>query len=358
MQQRVMGFDLARAFAIFSMIAVNFKLAMQADTGSDFLLWFAALFEGRASALFVVLAGVGVTFLTQKSRLSNERKLIYKSRLSLVKRGLLLVVIGLLFIPIWPADILHFYGVYFLLAAAVCMMSDRALLLVAMTITLLFPLLLMLFNYDQNWHWATLTYQHLWSLDGMLRHILFNGFHPVFPWAALLVFGMWLARLNLTNTVIRNRLLSWSVIILITTESVFYLMRVYIGENLALEDSREDVLILLSTSMIPPLPQYIISSASSACMVLVGCLYLSDAFHASKINIWLCQTGQLSLTLYVAHVIIGMGVLDAFDKLSDQSIEFSLLSTLIFCVCAVAFSVIWLKYFKYGPLEWLFRKMS
>jgi uncharacterized protein len=34
MKQRVTGFDLARALAIFGMVIVNFKIAMNAETGT------------------------------------------------------------------------------------------------------------------------------------------------------------------------------------------------------------------------------------------------------------------------------------------------------------------------------------
>jgi hypothetical protein len=37
------------------MVIVNFKTATSAEKGSEFLMWFSALFEGRASALFVIL---------------------------------------------------------------------------------------------------------------------------------------------------------------------------------------------------------------------------------------------------------------------------------------------------------------
>ena len=69
MQQRVTGYDLARALALFGMVIVNFKVAMSAETGHAFLIDFASLLEGRASALFVMLAGVGITFLTEKQEI-------------------------------------------------------------------------------------------------------------------------------------------------------------------------------------------------------------------------------------------------------------------------------------------------
>ena len=358
MKQRVMGFDLARALAIFGMVIVNFKTVMNAETGNEFLLWFATLFEGRASALFVILAGVGVTFLTNKARNSRDKVVVKTSRVSLIKRALLLITIGLIYTPIWEADILHFYGFYFLIGATVFMVSNRSLLLVSVVITLTFPTLMLFFDYDQNWHWSTLTYMNLWSFDGMVRHVFFNGFHPVFPWATFLIFGMWLGRFDLSQTTIRNQLLTWSVITLITTETLFYLVRHYLTDGLSFGISSKDVVLLFSITIIPPLPQYIISAGSSACIVLVGCLYFSDKFKDSNINRWLCQTGQLSLTLYVAHVILGMSVLDNINRLSNQPIGFSLFSSLIFCICGVAFSVFWFKNFKVGPLESIFRKVA
>ena len=71
MKQRVNGFDVARALAIFGMVVVNFKIAMNAETGNQLLMGFAGLFEGRASALFVILAGIGVTLMTNKTRESG-----------------------------------------------------------------------------------------------------------------------------------------------------------------------------------------------------------------------------------------------------------------------------------------------
>jgi len=358
MNQRVTGFDLARTLAIFGMVIVNFKIAMNAETGNSLLMSFAGLFEGRASALFVILAGVGVTFLTNKARASKDRSFVLKSRLMVVKRAVLLVVIGLVYTPIWEADILHFYGFYFLIAAAMFTVNDRVLLFLSALIMMAFPVFMLFFNYEQNWNWVTLSYGNLWSFDGMIRHIIFNGFHPVFPWAAFLLFGMWLGRQDLSQTLMRKRLLVWSLITLIITECSFYLLRTTIGDGSALEMTPEEVTFLFSTSIIPPLPQYIISAGSSAIIVLIACLYLSERFSASRLIKWLVQTGQLSLTLYVAHVIIGMGFLEAIGRLENQTINFSLISAFVFCVWGIFFSTFWLKYFKVGPLEWLFRKVA
>lgn len=122
MTQRVDGYDVARAMAIFGMVFVNFKLVLGSATGSPILYNAVTLLEGRASALFVVLAGVGISLLT---RSSDDIVFFSQKRVALFKRGALLVFLGLLFTPIWPADILHFYGFYFLLAAFFIHLAEK-----------------------------------------------------------------------------------------------------------------------------------------------------------------------------------------------------------------------------------------
>jgi len=357
MQQRVTGYDLARALALFGMVIVNFKVAMSAETGHAFLINFASLIEGRASALFVMLAGIGISFLTAKARHSVDNTLVSKTRISVAKRGLLLVVIGLIFTPMWEADILHFYGFYFLIAAAIFMLHEKFLLWISIIIMLLFPMLMLMFNFEQNWDWETLTYNNFWSVDGMIRHIFFNGFHPVFPWAAFMTFGMWLGRQDLSLKLIRKKLFLGALITLIVTEGSFYYLRNILNDAGGSIMTAEEITFLFSTSIIPPMPQYIISAGSSGVLVLIACLYLSERFSARKITKYLYQTGQLSLTLYLAHIIVGMGFLESIGRLENQSIDFALLSAFIFCAGSIAFSVVWLKFFNVGPLEWVFRKM-
>lgn len=193
-------------------------------------------------------------------------------------------MLGLAYTPIWGADILHFYGFYFLIAAVIFKFNNKALLLSSLMIMLIFPTLMVFLNYDQNWTWSTFTYQNFWSLDGMIRRILFNGFHPVFPWAAFLVLGMWLGRQNLSNTLIRKKLFIGAIITLLVTEISFYIIRTILGDDHSLEMTSEEVTFLFSTSIIPPLPQYMISAACSAIIVLIGSLHFSEKLSNSNIS--------------------------------------------------------------------------
>ena len=172
MQERITGFDFARSLALLGMIIVNFTVVMDPKTGSNLFLLVTPLLQGRASALFVVMAGIGVTLVSNKARFSNNKLLIARVRSKLVRRALLLIGVGLLFTLIWEGDILVFYGFYFLFAASLFTKNNRSLLFICVVLVLLFPLFLMFFDYEKNWDWSTLTYTDLWSVDGLsLIHI-------------------------------------------------------------------------------------------------------------------------------------------------------------------------------------------
>ena len=63
-----------RALAIVGMIIVNFTLAL-GQNGNPFLVDLSKLFIGKASALFVVLAGVGITLMTKNVERDIRKKL-------------------------------------------------------------------------------------------------------------------------------------------------------------------------------------------------------------------------------------------------------------------------------------------
>lgn len=346
MKNRIEGYDLARAIAVFGMVFVNFKIVLGSSFGSESLYSLVSLLEGRASALFVVLAGVGISLMTQKQ---DEGGLLSGQRVSLYKRGSLLIIFGLALASIWPADILHFYGFYFLISAFFINLSNRVLWVSSVAACLIFTIMLIVFDYEKGWDFTTLSYLDFWTLEGMLRHIFFNGFHPVFPWVSFIFIGMLLGRKNLQNVRLRRRLLAVSGLIWAGTELA--------SKALASAVSDSELLALLGTAMMPPAPLYIIAASSLAVFVVCISVEAAERFSDFKGVKWLICTGQFSLTLYIAHIFIGMGIMDSLGLIGNQSIEVSVASALIFCCFGILFSILWNKFFRVGPVEIIFRKM-
>lgn len=358
MKNRIIGYDLARAFAIFGMIIVNFKFALGAWNEFGYWQTFVGFFEGRASALFVVLAGIGITLMTSVANDSNEISIKSNARQRIIKRGLLLIAIGVAYSPIWSADILHFYGCYFLIAASFIYVKDITLIFGSIVFVLVFPVMLFFLNYDAGWLWKTYTYVDYWSIKGMIRNAMFNGFHPVFPWCAFVLFGMLLGRQNLNSHMVRKKLFVRAMIVWAAVELFFLGVRYYFSQKGLSDLKADEINFLFQTTMMPPMPQYIVAAGSLATMVIIVSLYCAERFADKRIIKWLAQTGRLSLTLYILHVVIGIAVLNQLDYPQKHSIVFSVISALFFCVLCVLFSACWMRFFEIGPLEWVFRKSS
>ncbi|MBI9043113.1 MAG: DUF418 domain-containing protein [Anaerolineaceae bacterium] len=349
-KSRLIAYDVARSLAIFGMVIVNYKVVMGAsENGPDWLIWFTGLFERRAAATFVILAGVGISMLSRKGRLSQDRERIRQDRHTLLKRAVFLFVVGLLYTPLWPADILHFYGVYIAFAALLLLATDRQLWLGAIGISTAFILLIFIFDYEKGWNLSTLTYVDFWTFSGMVRHIFFNGFHPVIPWLSFILIGMWLGRKDVKNKQVRRPILWISISAAVAAELLSYiLITLFPGESGA----------IFGTEPMPPMPLYIIAGAGTAIAIIILCLELTLRYPNARIFSPLVATRQLALTLYVAHVVIGMGFLEAIGRLENQTLQFATLSTVTFFILGIVFSTYWRKRFQRGPLEWLMRKVT
>ena len=357
-KKRMLGFDLARSLAVFGMVLVNFKLVMAGmATSPSWLASFTGLFEGRAAATFVVLAGVGVSLMTARARRSGDPEAIRRSRRDIMARALFLLVAGFAYTPIWPADILHFYGIYMMIGAALLMAPARILWLVVAGLSVGFTVLLLPLDYFGDWNWSTLEYRGMWTPRGLVKHLFFNGFHPVMPWAGFLLAGMWLGRQNLRDPVRWRRILLVALGIVVLTELGSALLINVLGQGAAAQDL-EVIQALFGTGIIPPMPLYMLSAGATAYVVILICFRVAESRPEHPLLQPLIATGQLALTLYIAHVLIGMGLMESFGLISNGTLSQAVLWTIGFCGSGVIFAWLWRRRFQRGPLEWAMRRVT
>ncbi|MEM8932532.1 MAG: heparan-alpha-glucosaminide N-acetyltransferase domain-containing protein, partial [Acidobacteriota bacterium] len=273
---RVIGFDLARAVAVFGMVVVNFKIAMGAsDNGPTWLVDLVGLLEGRAAATFVVLAGVGVALMTRRARLDGDLVRLAAARRRLLRRAGLLFVVGLAYTPIWPADILHFYGVYLAIAALVLAAPTRHLAASALGLMSLFMVLLFTLDYERGWDWETLHYDGFWTFDGMVRHLFFNGFHPVIPWLAFVFVGMILGRMDLADRAVRRRVLAWSVGTAAAAELTSRALVSVLSTGADPADA-EVIAAVFGSAPMPPTLLYMIAGCATACAIIAAAVAIGE----------------------------------------------------------------------------------
>ncbi len=333
---RLSGLDIARFAAFIGMALVNFRIAAGISPDNSFESDFISLFEGRAAALFVVLAGIGFTL----------------GRFNIIvtlKRALFLFGLGLINQTIFEADIIHFYALYFVVALPFAGLSGRSFLLLAVITLLISFAALIGLDYEKGWNWDTLQYDDFWTFSGFIRNSFYNGWHPVLPWVAFFFVGMWAGKLELGHRTIQLRLaISGALVSIAGGITSFWLTS--FDPQLA---------EIAGTSPIPPGPLYIIAAAGSAVSAVGLFLFLTPLLERIGVAHLFSVPGKMSLTLYIAHILLGMGLLEALGLL-DGSLgnRIILIYALTFCTFAALFALLWFSRLRRGPLEGLMRRMT
>lgn len=337
--KRLHGIDIARYIAFVGMVLVNFRLAAEVGADGSFASVITDNLEGRAAALFVVLAGVGASLGRAAWHVT-------------LRRALFLFAIGMLNMLVFEADILHFYALYFIVA--ICFMSrpDRWLLFGVAGFVLIALAAQLGLDFDKGWNWNTLSYTDFWTIEGFIRHSLYNGWHPVFPWAAFLLWGMWLGRLSLGRARVQVGLILGGSLVAVAA---------HMASAALIRDP--EIGALMTTEPVPAGPLYMLAGGATASAVLGAVLMLTPVLLALPLIRRLCDAmilaGRQTLTHYVAHILIGMGTLEALGLLGGtlRPAEIFWIS-ITYCAIAALFSWLWSHKFKRGPLEALMRLIT
>lgn len=341
---RLHGLDLARYIAFVGMVIVNFKIAMGAEGGDGLLSLLTSALEGRAAATFVALAGLGLGLAGLKG--------ISQTISVTIKRALFLLVIGLLNMTIFDADILHYYAFYFLFGILLLGLSSRSLFRIVLGLNLLFVIMVLTLDYDAGWNWDDYAYTGFWTPTGFVRNLFFNGWHPVIPWLGFLLFGIILSRISLAERVTQIRLMAGGAVALGLAE----LLSAFLMPQMALIDT--ELVSLVTTEPVPPMPLYMLAGIGAACIVVGVCLLIAERSAAMGVLRIFIPAGRQTLTLYIAHILIGMGTLEALGMLSGQTLAQAVWASLLFCVAATVYALIWSRWFKRGPIEALMRRVA
>ncbi|WP_411733618.1 heparan-alpha-glucosaminide N-acetyltransferase domain-containing protein [Paeniglutamicibacter sp.] len=204
---RIAGVDAARGLALLGMVAVHIMPLRILDAdGSPAATWAATLFSGRASALFVVLAGVGLALFSGGSGNIGAPKLAGVRR-SVAVRALLVFVLGLGLgmLETNVAVILVHYAVLFLCAIPFLGMRARTLGFWAAGWLLLSPLALYLARpwamelLDPHRLGASPLPEDLFTPAVFLADLLLTGYYPLLLWFGFILAGLCVGRLALAR---------------------------------------------------------------------------------------------------------------------------------------------------------------
>lgn len=336
--RRLHGLDAARAIAIIGMLAVNVGPRKEnGDTELAVLIY--DLPHGRASLLFMILAGIGMSLMTKRSR-ETRAPLPWKT---IVWRAALLIVSGMA-LQMLSHDvsvILTYYGVLFLCGLPLLRASNWFLTTLAMISLLLGPVLWIYFQLQTatTFDFSAPSFDDpLWT---MLHATLLTGAYPLAVWLAPFVLGLALGRLQLGDRSVQHRLIRWGTVSTIIPIGVSMAL-VAVNGFPASEYGWEHLITVEPHSQ---MPLWMISGCGSA-VLIIGVFLRAEQWITRRLS-WLVSAGRLSLTIYVAHLF----VLAWLVRPGPESLVDGYLISALMSVFFVIAAHLWWRHVGTGPLE-------
>jgi len=367
-QHRVLGIDAARGLALLGMVAVHIVPPVT-DDGQ--LNWAHTVAAGRSSALFAVLAGVGLALLTRWTS-STPRWVRRRDRVAVATRAALLVLIGLVLgePESGVAVILVYYGVLFLLALPFLGLSARALAAWSAGILLVVPALSHLVRPEialPTYAVPTIDFADQgWS--GVATELLLTGYYPALAWLAYLLAGLAVGRLDLRSRAVATRLLVGGVLLSAGAAALSHLLLTTAGGRAVLVEQTPslfgrpfDQALDIGLAGTTPTGSWwwlaVAAPHSATPLDLAGTIGTSLAAlgvflllvrRATALWMPLIALGGMSLTAYSLHIVLLDGVL---PRTMDNAV-------LVHVLVLTASAVLWRRLVGQGPLEWTTQKVS
>jgi uncharacterized protein len=350
--KRLPGPDVVRAVALVGVIVMNYHgylilRSSESATERPRTGWINELFDPwdgplttRFAATFVLVAGVGITLLTRGAIGDTQR--ITEMRWRLIRRGVLLYAVGWLLDDIWPGTIIVYYGAMFVLAAFIFTWRTRWIISTGVAAAIAATgIRLWQFHRDRNGHSTDWLSQP--GEDSIRRYVLdvfVNGTHPLLPWFTFLCAGIVLGRVS-TASLWRPTAIGVGLV-LVTAASILASLPVTGIAELAWSINPYDRSVV-----------YVASALGTALIAYASIDWAAERWHFATDP--LRRAGQLTLSLYLAHIVVFNLVVDWLGWIEPGGIGTSLLFAGGFWIVAVAAGTLWQRHFARGPAEYVYR---
>ncbi|MGY1839753.1 MULTISPECIES: heparan-alpha-glucosaminide N-acetyltransferase domain-containing protein [unclassified Modestobacter] len=358
---RLVGIDAARGVALLGMMSVHLTDPVT-DDGDVSLAWL--LSNGKASALFALLAGVGIAVSTGGQR--PLRSLAWRAgALSLLTRAVIIAGLGLAFGYAVGADdaavILAYYGVLFALAIPFLRLPTRGLVVAAAIAALVMPLASQALRSDLAPQVANPTLTELVTDPlVLLTQLVLTGVFPALVWIAYLLAGMAVGRAALSSRrVVRQITLIGLALALGSSLLSMLLLNVAGGGRALREDALQTMdfdvyqqTLTLGPSGTTPInsPWWLAATAPHsgspldlaftigvALAVLGACLLLGRGLQPLLRP--LAAAGSMTLTLYSLHLLL---LVVPVSGVANWVVQTAVVLT---------FALVWSRTHLRGPLE-------
>lgn len=393
--ERIQIVDILRGFALFGILLVNMGLFSHPfqsilvpadpatpwyDRAAEWLVHFLA--EGKFYAMFSLLFGLGMVLLMERIEARGRRFVPFY-----VRRLLALLLIGLVHaFLIWPGDILIIYALLGFPLILFRKARPRILLIWAV-ILLAIPLLFMAASaglmtlgrsvpeatkqMDQvfaqveagyradiaranqvypDGNFLEITAQRVYDYGSMgITSFLVMGFNVL----AMFLVGAYFGKRRIFNDLAAHRPLFRKLLV--------------VGLIIGLAGNALYATLIMSTARFEPTASLALATAAQGIGApLLSLAYISAICLLALRPAWqrilqvLAPVGQMALTNYLLESIIATLIFYGYGLglFGQVGPALGLVLTVVIFLLLIPFSHWWMKRFRYGPAEWLWRSMT
>ncbi|MFM8858205.1 MAG: DUF418 domain-containing protein [Actinomycetota bacterium] len=361
-EHRLIGLDVARAIALFGVVLMNYHGMISYPNQSEFPGSFidrlfdirTGVLSTRFAAAFVVVAGIGITLLTDSARIRCERTSMLETRLRILRRGSILLIGGYFLDMAWPGTILFYYGAFFIIAAFIFHLRTAYLMVIALADVAATQAVSMWrrsrFLDGDGTAWVSPS--NIESLQDFLARTFLGYTHPVLPWMSFLIAGMICGRYL-------ERFRSHSRPIVITSIAIT-VVTYLVASVVRGVDVEPPAVVYVLTSMHPDERglAYIVTTLAIA-MAAIALIFVSAEKARSHVaTIALQRAGQLSLTLYLGHVLFYYAFAEWSGWITGTGIASAIGLAVVYWIFAIAAGSWWHRRVGQGPAELLYRRLG
>ncbi len=373
--KRNTNLDFIRGFSLLGILVINvisFGLPITAlfnhsTFGAESLLdWVvivisSVFFEYKMMGLFSMLFGVGLMIF-----INNAKQKVKRPKLLSFWRNFLLLLFGVIHISIWEGDILIIYALCAFWIILFSQVQNNKITIFFITFLVFINLLFI--NYIGSLYDASgnLILEEAWvvaaSEGGSLNFGKF--WFPKEPnWGNISGLLLVLDASNRAMTLMLVGILLYRLNIIQGTKGIdFYKKLMFYGFSIGLPFSIYSIYLLISSeySAAVAITSRLWLALSVIPMVLgyVGLLTIMNIKLRKGITTRLRACGRMAFTNYITQTLIGVVVLRGLFEIGT----FSRSQLIIYIFAVWGLQIYWSKpivdNFKYGPLEWLLRKLT
>ncbi len=389
-RRRLAEYDVIRALTLIGVFTMNYVVEWNLEqlrrrgplwVGLPDRRWMLTLLNPwkgplstRFAATMAMLAGMGIALGAAGAVKRGVAIEITEQRWRLRRRGVLFILVGVMFDAVWPGEILHYMGTYFVIAAWAITWSRVRLLMAAVIVMLLTAVeRIGVFQYvgpeRPSW-WggspeAGFGRVSVGTPRGYLSSVLSWGGHPALPWMSFVFAGMLLAKVLIIDQPtegpsarLRIKIMAIGLALLV----VGYGLQT-VGDRVlsprwrwvgSVQPGGFGGFVPFGLGM----PTYVLATCGSSLIAIAGLSWLARRWARWLPVRGLARAGQMTFTIYLLHGLIPWFLIEY--KYVGQN--FGLVRSLSIAIgswcAAVVLAALYHRWRGVGPMEWLLRRIG